>query len=91
MILTQDCKWLDTIGIPKTILLEVAGNLQAFKRPDFGKPLYRKFSIKFPGGGGLFISNTFGVGENLFNLAKMVVLVLHEEAECKVETLKYIK
>ena len=52
MILTYDCKWLDTIGIPETILLEVAGNLQAFKRPDFGKPLYRKSSIKFPGGGG---------------------------------------
>ena len=35
--------------------------------------------------GGLFISNSFGVGENLFNLAKMVVLVLHKEAESNVE------
>ena len=46
---------------------------------------------QIPRGGDLFISNTFGVGENLFNLAKMVVLVLHEQAECKVETLKYMK
>lgn len=41
--------------------------------------------------GGLFISNTFGVGESLFNLGKMVELVLHREAECKVEKLNYMK
>ena len=30
-------------------------------------------------------------GEGLFNLAKMVVSVLHKELECKVKKLKYKK
>ena len=62
--------------------------------------LYHKSSIKPPGG--LFISNTFGRGliemgglkfweRGLFNLAKLMVLVLHKELEYKVEKLKYKK
>ena len=32
-----------------------------------------------------------GVGGGVFNLAKMMVSVLHKELECKVEKLKYKK
>ena len=39
------------------------------------------------GGGGLI----WGGGESLFNLAKMVVSVLHKELECKVKKVKYKK
>ena len=41
--------------------------------------------------GGYSFQTRLGWGENFFNLAKMVVLVLHKEAECKVEKLKYMK
>ena len=58
---------------------------------------------RLPKSSSLFLSDTFdgrGVGggggevketEGLFNLAKMVVLVLHKDLECKVEKLKYKK
>ena len=64
--------------------------------------IYRKSSIKLPGG--LFISSPFegGVGGlyrdgslfergGLFNLEQTMVSVLHKELEYKVEKLKYKK
>ena len=44
-----------------------------------------------PPGGGYSFQTRLGWGENSFNLAKTVVLVLHKEVECKVEKLKYMK
>ena len=43
------------------------------------------------GEGGYSFQTRLGWGKNLFNLAKMVVLVLHKEAESNVEKLKYMK
>ena len=45
------------------------------------------------GGGGLNGDGglIWGGGESLFNLAKMVVSVLHKELECKVKKVKYKK
>ena len=57
--------------------------------------LYRKSSIKPPGG--LFISITFGGGgglnrdKGLFHLDKTMVLILFKELEYKMEKLKYKK
>ena len=62
--------------------------------------MYRKYSIKPPpGGGALFISNTYegGIqgaylrGGAIFNLAKTMVSVLQIKLEHKVEMLKYKK
>ena len=58
---------------------------------------YRKSSINPNRGAYLFLSDTldggwgWGVKETggLFNLAKMVLLLLHGDLECKVEKLKY--
>lgn len=44
-----------------------------------------------PPGGGYSFQTRLEWGDNLFNLAKMVVLVLHKEAESNVEKLKYMK
>ena len=46
---------------------------------------------QIPRGGTYSFQTHLGWGENLFNLAKMVVLVLHKEAESNVEKLKYMK
>ena len=48
---------------------------------------YRKSSVKPPGG----LNRDREWGGGLFNLAKNMVSVLHEELECKVKKLKYKK
>ena len=59
--------------------------------------VYRKSSIKLPGGLIYYMPTWRGKGwvlietRGLFNLEKTTVSVLHEQLECKVEKLKYKK
>ena len=69
------------------------GFLNALNPPFIPSPsglIYFKHAV---GGGGGGIKGTGGLfgREGLFNLAKMVVSVLHKELECKVKKLKYKK
>ena len=57
--------------------------------PSPSRLIYFKHAVQ--GGGGLMETGGLFGGEGLFNLAKMVVSVLHKELECKVKKLKYKK